>query len=475
MSLGIAERQSYFSLFLGGSTSWGMDLWEPKFKALRALTRYGSEIMGIEHVLIQLLHDWIEGAFDGLLNSPTSHDRTEMKERERSVDLLVKFLDDILAKPENISRIPDEEMAGVLSFYASLVDRAIVIPSDVNREPRPPTSPTSNASSSTSNRHTLAGHRRNLSSLSSSSIHSLASNPSPPQPTFKHPAELAITLYLNHLSAHIKTLPPTQLNAILPLLFRALSFSADPLPRLSLSVLQTRKKDNDNLEGKITDMLTSLFSGPYATMCMLVLRAYLFPPANLEAEHASRRASRGAFPDQQSQVQMFRMSIMTRLGAHRTFRNYVRRALFARIARAFISRDASIGYNHSGAPGHMELHVDLMEKAWPKDDYTAATMGVGGNGWDAARLGMVLADSVKAWVDYRVEDLVAKTEAEKKQIWQRGSEGKDEVLEEAAGVLKDILSELDLRDEENGSLDEEEATIVGETLRRLSDYVLPLK
>ncbi|PPQ90259.1 hypothetical protein CVT25_013084 [Psilocybe cyanescens] len=464
LSLGIAERLSYFSLFLGGSTSWGMELWEPKFKALRALTRYGTEIMGIEHVLIKLLHDWIEGAFEGLLVSPTSNDRAETKERERSVDLLVKFLGEILTNQENISRIPDEEMAGVLNFYAGLVDRAIALP-DINKESRPPTSPISNASSSTSNpRQPQAGHRRNLSSLSSSSIPPLVSNPPPPQPAFKHPAELAITLYLNHLSTHIKTLPPTQLGAILPLLFRAISFCGDPLPRLS--VLQARKEDN--LEYKITERLTSLFSGPYATMCMVVLKAYLFPPAKLDAEPISRS-------NQQSQVQIFRASIMTRLGAHRTFRNYVRRALLARIARALISRDTSIGYNHSGAPGNMELHVDLMEKAWPKDDFTAAAMGVGGNGWNAARLGMVLADSVKAWVDYRVEDLIARTEAEKKQIWQRGTEGKDEILEEAAGVIKDILSELDLRDDENGSLDEEEATIIGETLRKLSDYVLPLK
>ncbi|KAF8966956.1 hypothetical protein BDZ97DRAFT_1806083 [Flammula alnicola] len=411
LSLGTAERLSYFSLFLGTTTSWGMELWEPRFKALRALTRYGIDIIGIENHLIDVLQWWIEGAFEGLLKVPAALSIAPMTERERSLDLL---------------------MADVLHFYASLVDRSIVIP-DPTKEL--PSSPTSTAAPAPTTRHSSLGHRRN------------------------HPAELATNLYLSHLSAHIKTLPPVHLNSILPLLFRALAFCAAPLPRLS----------KNTLEDRITETLNSLFQGPYATSCMLILKSYLFPPCSAEDKGALTGVNQPSQPSSPA------VAIMTTLGANRTFRNYVRRALSARLARAYISREASIGYSHSGAPGHMALQVDLLEKAWPKEDYTPSSIGIGGNGWDAARLGRTLAESVGAWIDYRFDDATLKNDSEKRLAWEKEQQGKDEILEEAAGVLKDILQELDLRDEEHGMLDEEEAGVVGLTLLKLSGYLLPLK
>ncbi|KDR74143.1 hypothetical protein GALMADRAFT_99986 [Galerina marginata CBS 339.88] len=467
LPLAVAERLSYFSLFLGATTPWGVELWEPRFKALRALTKYGTDIMGIEDNLIDILQYWIEGAFEGLMKPPSSIDRSETAERERSVDIIVKFLSDILTRPENISRITDDKMASVLGFYASLVDRCIVLP-DASKEPTSPT-PSSASASNGSTSKPSQGHRRNLSSLSTSSTPSVTSTPPQPAPTFKHPAEFATTLYLNHLSAHIKVLPPTYLNSILPLLFRALAFFASPLARLSVT-LQSRKKNT--LEDKITEHLNALSSGPYANMCMIILRTYLFPPNTFETPKEPRS------PQPQTQLtqsQTLRTAVLTSLGANRTFRNYVRRALSARLARAYISREVSLGYSHSGAPGHMELQGDLMEKAWPKDDFAVSSVGIGGNGWDAARLGRVLADSVGAWVEFHFDDAAVKNEAERRVMWEKEREGKDEILEEAAGVLKDILQELDLRDDDNGPMDEDEASIVGLTLLKLSNYVLPLK
>ncbi|PPQ74531.1 hypothetical protein CVT26_007926, partial [Gymnopilus dilepis] len=439
---GVAEKLAYFSLFLGGATeggaTWATELWEPRFKALRALTNHGQDVLGIVNNVIDLLQSWIEGAFEGLLRayatsssaspSPslgnTGTERAEMAERERSIDILVKFLGEILTRPDNISRITEERMAGVLKFYASLVDRAIALadPSKDPPTPNPAISPSISLS------RTGGGHRRNISSLSSSSSPSIAST----QPPIRHPAEFATTLYMNHLSAHIKSMPPTYLNAILPLLFRALAFCASPLPRLSV-MLQTRKKNT--LEDKITETLNSLFSGPYATVCMRILRIHLFPPQT----HLSPASRQAAY----SQPTVIRAAIMASLGATRTLRNYIRRALSARLARAYISREASIGYSHSGAPGHMELQVDLMEKAWPKEDYTSSSIGIGtgGNGWDAARLGRVLADAVGAWVEWSFDEAATGSDAERRALWEKESEGRDEILEEAAGVLKDILQE----------------------------------
>jgi tuberous sclerosis protein 2 len=54
-SLSTGERLSYFSLFLGNPTPWAIELWEPRLKAVRALTKYGVDIVGIEANLIDLL------------------------------------------------------------------------------------------------------------------------------------------------------------------------------------------------------------------------------------------------------------------------------------------------------------------------------------------------------------------------------------------------------------------------------------
>src|ERR1700685_4370834 len=58
--LGTADRLSYFSLFLGPSTAWSSDIWEPRFRALRALTSSGAEVMGMEFPLLEVLKSWIE-------------------------------------------------------------------------------------------------------------------------------------------------------------------------------------------------------------------------------------------------------------------------------------------------------------------------------------------------------------------------------------------------------------------------------
>jgi hypothetical protein len=90
-------------------------------------------------------------------------------------------------------------------------------------------------------------------------------------------------------------------------------------------------------------------------------------------------------------------------------------------------------------------------------------------------LGRTLAESVGAWVEYHFDDSAVRSEAEGRQLWEKEREGKDEILEEAAGVLKDILQELDLKDDEHRTMDEEEAGVVGLTLLKLSGYLLPLK
>jgi tuberous sclerosis protein 2 len=458
-SLNTAERLSYFSLFLGNPTPWGIELWEPRLKAVRTLTKYGAEIVGIEANLIDLLRRWIEGAFEGLLMTPDFSDRGEFAEREHSLDILVKFLEEVLKKTDTITKITDK-MASILHFYASLVDRSICV-QDIPQEtlPAPFLNPPSTAGSSK-----LSITRRNKSSLSSSSPPS-ATSPTRGFPPSITASEYAIMFYLRHVNLHIKSVSHTHLGHILPVLFRALASCSASLPRLSV-VMQSPKKNT--LEEKLLEVLNLLFAGPYATNCMLILRQHLFP--QYIEPHASE------FRKQGSVCQPSRIPILTSLGAHRTLRHHVRRALYARIARTWISRDVSYGYSPSGAPGHIELQKEWMEQAWPKEDFGPSSVGVGGNGWDAARMGKALADSVGIWIAYQFPDFdTFKTEEERSVELENVRQGREDILEEAAGILKDILQELDTRRDEKAELDEDEARVIGLTLFKLSDYILPMK
>jgi hypothetical protein len=423
--VGIADRLTYFSLFLDPtSASWTPELWETRFKSLRALTKWGTEVIGIESPFLNILKSWIESAFEGLLAAafPVENDCLE---RERSVDILSAFFNSVIENPEIIARLPDDELAGILSFYTRLVIRSLDSPIDliIVNEPSPAiSSPVTDLLPSRPSQT----HRRHPSSLS---IPSLSTTSIPSPTSSKHPMDIAITLYLAHLSSQLKLLTPTHIFTILPLLFRTLAFYASPLPRLTV-MARPHVTEPFSPEVRITQTLDSLFSGPYSVFCMKILKDFLLP-------------SSGVTP----------AFVQTSIGAHRTLRNYVRKSLCTRLARAYISRETSLGYTPSGAPGHMDIERDLMER-WPKDDVS---------GWDAGRLGRILCNSVEAWVRFDLDTI-------------NGSivMGREKILDEAGGTLKDVLQELDARDE-NMPLDEEEASAVGETLHHLATYILPLK
>lgn len=425
-SLGTADRLSYFSLFLGASIAWSSEIWEARFRALRALSSSGTEVVGMESSFLGVLKSWIEGAFEGLLSYDLV-DPVERAERGRSIDALTASVTSIVENVEIVARIPEEELGGVLQFYANLVERALDLPTDfAMRTVLPPKSPTDTQGSATTTPSRPSTHRRHPSSLSVQTI-----NPSLISPPIKHPADLVVTVYINHLTSQLKALAPTHLALILPLLFRTLSFYASPLPRLSIS---SESQESLPLERKITDTITSLFGGPFATSCIILLKRHLYPP--LYANENSKAL------------------IQVSTGAHRSFRNFIRRRLHIRIARAFINRESSVNYTPSGAPGHVDMERDLMERAWPKDDV---------QGWDADRLAGTFCQSVEAWVnwEYSVDSDELNARREK-------------ILEEAAGTLKDVFQELDMRDDDT-IMDDETANAIGDTLYQLATYIHSIK
>ncbi|KAI6118094.1 hypothetical protein F5141DRAFT_1187146 [Pisolithus sp. B1] len=352
---------------------------ESRLKALGALTKGGKDVFGMEIPVLHVLKSWLQGAFDVYI-SCDAYDRVE---RERTL------VSTALSLPPPIS--PGHESALVLT------------PSDQ----QPPSTRSVGPS----------GHRRHPSSLS------LRSHPQVSIQSSKHPAELMVTIYLNHLDSQLKSLAPRTLTSILPLLFSVQAYFASPLPRLSI------------MNGRPSRPSTSLFAGPYGTTCVMILKQYLSPPnSDQDAANTTWYA--------------------TSLGAHRTLRNDIRQGLTGKMARAYIAKLSSVSYSPSGAPSQIDLERDLMERAWSKDELS---------GWDLLKLERMLSKSVEAWARRAASEQLAVLVDER-----------DRILDEAAGTLKDIFQELDQRDD-RVEWDEEEATVTGETLKHLASVIRPLK
>ncbi|KAL4062624.1 hypothetical protein V8B97DRAFT_2012527 [Scleroderma yunnanense] len=418
-----SDKLSFFTLVL--QSAWSTEIGESRLKALRALTKNGKDVFGIEIPLLNVLKSWIEGAFKVYI----SCDPSERADREQSVELIASYISSILENPETAARVSEGDLASVLQFYAGLVGKALDLPPSAT--PSSETTPTltphdqqpPSARSIPPN-----GHRRHPSSLS---LRSLLVQTTPQ--AGNHPAELMVTIYLDHLTSQLKCLAPRILTLILPLLFRAQAFFASPLPRLS--VMSGRPLGPVGLEERIQKTLHSLFSGPYGTSCMMILKRHLSPPtSDQDAANLAWYA--------------------TSLGAHRTLRNDIRQGLCSKMARAYIARLSSLSYSPSGVPSQMDLEKDLMERAWSKDELS---------GWDLLKLGRMLCKSLETWVK--------RTAGEQLEVNIVES---DKILDEAAGTLKDIFQELGERDDRI-EWDEEEASIAGETLRHLASFVRPFK
>lgn len=419
-----SDKISFFTLVL--RSTWSTEIGELRLKALRALTKDGKDVFGIEIPLLNVLKSWIDGAFKIYV----SCDLPERADREHSIELIASFISTILQNPETAARVSEGDLASVLRFYAGLVGKALDLPpssptpsSENTPVLTPHDQPSSNPRSIPPN-----GHRRHPSSLSlRAPLVQII-----PQ-AGKHPAELMVTIYLDHLTSQLKSLTPRILIFILPLLFRAQAFFASPLPRLS--VMTGRPLGPVGLEDRIQKTLRSLFAGPYGTSCMMILKRHLSPPTS----------------DNDTTNPVW---YATSLGAHRTLRNDIRQGLCSKMARAYITRLSSLSYSPSGAPSQLDLEKDLMERAWSKDDLS---------GWDLLKLGRMLCKSLEMWVRYSAGEQLEVNIAER-----------DKVLDEAAGTLKDIFQELDERDDRI-EWDEEEASIAGETLHHLASFVRPFK
>ncbi|KAI0077669.1 hypothetical protein K474DRAFT_1642914 [Panus rudis PR-1116 ss-1] len=397
-----SDRLSCLSLVLNTTCPWLPEIWEARYKALVAFTRSGTDTVGMEAALLRALRSWIEDAFSGLLSNISPEERAD---RQRSVETMNDFLLSMLQRSEFVARLYEEDTIGVLQLFGGLVDSALSA-----SPPLPPEPVVSSPQSSS---------RIGLQHLRSSSTTSIP-------PVFKKPVDFAIELYLKYLNIRLKAIAPDHLRTIIPYLFRALAFYSSPLPRLSLS--STASRPPSTLESRISELLDTLVTGPYSATCTLILKCHLLP-SNTALITSAR----------------------TSLGALRTLRLSIRRALITRMARAYISRISSVTYTPSGAPGGIDLENDLMERAWGKDDAAV---------WSLPRFTSALCRAVREWIDLqRMQPSIVTHEHPSETI-----------LQEITGILLDMSQGLEEVAEGDETV-QEEVEAVGRILGELATFV----
>ena len=334
-----------FELF---DAPWTTDLWEPRFKAFinfrNAISYRDIFLSNICTTIIE----WIKSAFDPIL-IPDRLPLSEILERQRSLKEYFSFLSTILASPEFLCGVHEEEAAQILSLLGASVRIAILLPREV-----PPISPRESSSSRV--------HRRNQSSASASAVGSSATC---------RPADIAVEAYVEFLSTQHKKLSHLDLSSILPLLFRSLAFYASPLPRLSLHQVIDHTSDT---ERKICGLVDSLLSGPHASSCALVLHRSLFP---------GTEKNQDPLP-----------SVQLSFGAYRVLRNLLRRSLLTRLARAYISKASSQSCAPTGAAGSVDLPQDFISLAWPREDVSV---------WEFSRVSPIFCRSLGDWMVWQPE------------------------------------------------------------------------
>jgi tuberous sclerosis protein 2 len=400
-----------FALF---RAPWSLELWEYRFRAFIAFSDAIPHKDTFTCDSIDLIKHWIKSAFDPLLTSyPLPF--MESAERQRSLDDFSTLLVSFFQRSDPVTNPFQEQVVDVLDFLGNMVHLAILLPADQTVSPiyHSPLPPPPDQSP-----HRFL-HRRNQSSASIATLGSPAS--------IRHPADIAINSYLLYLSTQLRHLSYTHLDAILPLLFRALAFYASPLPRLSLSPLPEHHSQS---EKDICSMLDSLFGGSHSTSCSVILKHYLFP----------------TFQEDQDPLSSIQLSI----GAYRVLHNFMRRGLLTRLARTYIARASSVSYTPSGSPGQIDLPPDVIQLAWPKEDLAV---------WELSKVSYIICKSVAEWVQWQPDDVTI-----------QHAPIRDLVLIEAAGIVNDVLQAFD-DSVDDDDLDEEESSAVGRILLELVSYL----
>lgn len=381
------DRSAYFDVLQKTSKAeWCQEVWEPRLKALNALFPSAEDADGLEMDVLRLLRDWAEQAFNCYWE-----DGSEYAEREAAFEGLSHALTVWFDVFDSCSQLHEEGLGFPYEFFGGLLDGLLQMPVL-------PTLPSHHSHSlptistpASPQRETR--HRRHPSSAVSISSPLSGNSRSP----LHQPVDFIAAIYLSFLKERLGHIPMPLLPTIITLLFRTLASVM-----YDLSAISPTPPKRKTTEHRISDILSSLLWGSQGTICLDILRRSLVP---------------GEDPS------FTRIKEST--GAVRALRLQIRVVLEDRMAARVLQRNAALSATPAGAPALspvLESHlIDRAKRAWSKESSAM---------WDARKVSFFLVKAVKSW--NRAEAAI----------------DKEVIYAEMAGLLKDVLQEMDDRAED---------------------------
>ncbi|THH07243.1 hypothetical protein EW145_g3510 [Phellinidium pouzarii] len=433
--LATSDRLIYFDIMHDASNFWSQEAWESRLKAMNALIPSADEAIGVENKLLQMLTRWVNQSIDDYCSSDV-----DKQEKERAVEILSDALIGWFDRLESSGRMSGGDALFLFEFHQALVYKVLKLPPGAMQQSPPPA--LGQRENSSPNINSPSRHRRHPSSATN--FASPLSNISPhlQRSAYRNPVHFVASIYLNFLDSQLSHLPPSFLPNLMPLLFRILSSGMSPLPLMSIHTPALFK--SQSIEGRVVKTIEALLSGPYTTTCLLLLRKLLSP---------SLPVDRSTYYDTNPEIQ-----VETSLGALRMLHLQIRRVLEDHMAMRFMQRDMSFSATHAGTPGSTsaldQQFIERAQRAWKME---------GAGIWDARTVGFFLCKSIRAWIFYPLP-----TE-------------KERIFEEVAGLLRDVLQELEDRGEDRATTldndfnDNDTAGAVGRALYEMTTYVNTLQ
>ena len=413
------DRSAFFDILKKtADCEWFQEVWEPRLKALNALFPSAEDVDGMEMDILQLLSTWATQAFHRYWE-----DGVDYAEREGSFEGLSHALTVWFDVFESCGRLNENDSTLLFDFYWTLVDSLLQLPTM-------PTFPTQQSiptiSAPTTPQREGNKHKRHPSSAVSVSSPLSGQSRGP----LHQPIDFITSLYVAFLKERLERIPLVQLPVILPLLFRVLASVMADLP--TLSPAPPKRKTT---EIRIVELLGKLLWGTHGTTCLDILRQSMAPRVSDEGE---------IIGDSQ---------IKESAGAIRTLRLQIRLVLEDRMAVRIVQRGASFSATPAGVPASsLESYlIDRAKRAWSKE---SAAM------WDARKVSYFLVKAIRGWSQTDL-DL-----------------NKEVILAEIAGVLKDVLMEMEDRveDQEGPFVGKFEDNVTGAAVgRALAELVSCVK
>lgn len=298
-----------------------------------------------------------------------------------------------------------------MDSFGSMIDRSLELRSVQDHSPQSAT-PIQTSRPPPGNTPTRVpyGHRRHPSSLA-------VPTASTTKPSSNPPLDCAIAVFVNFLSTRQHLVPLDRLSTTLALLFRSLAHYISPLPVPSVPSDAQLHRLSEH-EKTIVKNISSFLAGRFAASSIAALKDCLRPPETPQQNTLSAQ--------------------LTSMGAFRTLRLHIRQVLRERLIQP-VER-----------PRNMFPSIPDLGDEEGDIERTASA------GWEPGRFRRVLRESVRAWIDTDCSCEIV-----------------EPILEEAAGILSDILHVFDGR--ENDAMGTDEAIVVGETLQELAQYFRLLK